>query len=694
MVNFEAFHEDFRTISLLVPETRGEPTRFEVSSSEETLPLEIRKKVNIEGGYKYTLTYEGFIFLNRIYKVTDDLGHECELRSGEIVRTEMFDSLYYYDGDDLGVTYSKSSTTFKLWTPVAKEVNLVWKKNGAFTKTPLRYENQGVWSLTLQGDLEKTPYYYEAYVNGETRSFLDPYAVASAANGKYNYVIDYTKTHTMHNERIGVSGTDAIVYEASIRDLTRDPALNAQNPSTYSAFSTSGLKTPGGHPAGFDYLRSLGVSHIQILPFYDFEGVDETKPFKHYNWGYNPSQYNVPEGSYSTDPDDPYRRIDELKETIDKLHKAGLGVVMDVVYNHVYKVETFPFANMVPGYFYRVDKHGYLSDASGCGNDLATERRMVRKFIVDSVMHWAKEFAIDGFRFDIMGIIDLETMHFVRQKLERLDENIMVYGEGWKIPSPLPFEKLAHMHNDNALYNIGFFNDLARENIKGSTFNLKDKGYALGHKGRGETLKAIMRGSTFVHGGIKYPAQSINYVECHDDHTFYDKAKAALPKTPKKDRLKMQKLATSMVLLAQGVPFIHAGQEFYRSKKGVKNSYKSPDSVNMIHWRDVDEHAQDIDDFRRLVKLRKNHKLFRLQNAGYIRTHTRIHINQTGTMLYELFDEQEHLLCVFKNCKQKEALPLEADYELLYHSLEEPPLQERTLHLRDIGTTVLRKQKG
>jgi len=694
MVNFEAFHEDFRTISLLVPKSRGEPSRFEVSCSEETLPLEIKRKETIEGGYKYTLTYEGFIFLNRIYTVKDDLGHECELKSGEIVRTEMFDTLYAYDGDDLGVTYSKEETTFKIWTPIAKEVKLVAKRNGSFEKIPLEYENQGVWSLTLKGDLEKTPYYYEAYVNGETHAFLDPYARSSSANGKHNYVIDPDKIRPMRRSRVGVCGTDAIIYEASIRDMTRDPNLKATNPSTYPAFSQSGLKTPGGNPAGIDYLRSLGVTHVQILPFYDFEGVDEKDPFKQYNWGYNPSQYNVPEGSYSTDPEDPYRRINELKETIDKLHEAGLGVVMDVVYNHVFKVETFPFANMVPGYFFRVDKHGYMTEASGCGNDLATERRMVRKFIVDSVLYWAKAFALDGFRFDIMGIIDLETMHELRQKLERLDKSIMVYGEGWKIPSPLPSKKLAHMHNDDALFNIGFFNDLARENIKGSTFNLQDKGYALGHKGRSETLKAVMRGSTFVHGGIKYPAQSINYVECHDDHTFYDKAKAALPKTSKKDRLKMQKLATSMVLLAQGVPFIHAGQEFYRSKKGVRNSYKSPDSVNMIPWRQADEHLKDIDDFRALIKLRKDHALFRLKNAGYIRAHTRVRINKTGTMFYELFDEQETLLCVFKNCKQPEKMPLEGTYELLYHSLEESPLQDETLRLSDIGTTVLKKQKG
>ncbi len=692
MAEFEAYLESFHEISLLIPRTEPIEPPFYVKGERETLPLEIVEEKTYEAFFKYRARFEGFILLNKTYFIHDNTGHKCELYTGEIVRSSLFDELYYYDGD-LGHFYTPWETVFKVWTPVAKSVNLILMRKEKTDRIPLEYDNRGLWKVTIEDDLEGAAYYYEAYVNGKGRSFLDPYAIASGPNGCSNYVIDPAKLNTPAPFE-GRRGTDAIIYETSVRDLTMDPAISARHRGKFRGVVERGLRTKKNKTAGFDYLRELGITHVQFMPFNDFEGVDELDPEASYNWGYNPSQYNVPEGSYATHPEDPYSRIRELQYMIDTLHRSGLGVVMDVVYNHVYDVNTFPFGKMVPGYAYRVDENGKLTNASGCGSDLATERRMVRKFIVDSLMHWARVYGIDGFRFDLMGLIDVETMHLARQKLEAYDPSIIVYGEGWNIPTVVESRRLTHLQNNDVLFNIGFFNDMTRDIIKGSTFQAEDSGYSMGSNRRPETVKAILRGSTVQKGAIKYPAQSVNYVECHDDHTFYDKARKAMPDAPREDRKRAQKLATSMVLLMQGVPFIHSGQEFYRSKRGVRNSYKSPDSINRIEWSKRDTHADDVDDFKRLVGIRKDFPLFRLNTAYEVKHSTRVRMRQSGTCLYEIFDETEHLTVIFKNNKKEETFEFETPQEVLYHS--EPAEHETTssLSLDEISTTVLRTLGG
>lgn len=696
MPNFEAYLEGFHDITVLVPYTYqdGNVESFLAKGNNETIYLEIVKKEAYDTYIKYTLHFNGFIFLNKHYDIIDNRGEKCELYSGEIVRSDLFDELYYYDGNDLGVSYTQSETTFKLWSPVAKEVNVILFEGKTERKISLHYIVQGIWEVKVEEDLETMPYLFEAYVNGKLERFNDPYAIASAANGRYNYIVDPNKFVTMAHDNPfqSIYAADAIIYEASIRDATTDPALNTKHPGTFKAFTEKGLKNASGDKAGFDYLKDLGITHVQLMPIYDFEGVDETHPFKYYNWGYNPSQYNVVEGSFSRNPDDPYSRINELREMVDTLHKNGLSVIMDVVYNHVYNIKTFPFDKIIPGYAYRVDENGVLTNSSGCDSDLATERKMIRKLIVDSVLHWVKTYKIDGFRFDLMGLIDLTTMHIIRQKLEAVDEHILLYGEGWQMPTRLPKDALTHMYNHKTLFNIGFFNDETREHIKGETFKLRSKGYAMGTLINRATIKKIIQAATHKKGGIQYPSQSINYVECHDNHTFYDKALVAMKDAPEAKRLRAQRLSLEMVMLMQGVPFIHMGQEFARSKNGVENSYKSPDSINMVKWENVSQYQSLVQALKTLIKVRKSHDLLRLKTAYEIKNHTHVRTKENGTIIYELKNHQAHLIIIFKNNDKEERFTFEDGFDIIYQS--EPQDENKaikSLTLNTMSTTVLKQ---
>ncbi|TVP95427.1 MAG: type I pullulanase [Acholeplasmatales bacterium] len=698
-MSFYAYLEDFHEITVIIPhQMRRDPvTQFEAHGNDEEIPLEIASRQTLDGEDKYVLRYDSFIRLNKIYHIFDDQGNKTELYTGKIVRTELFDDLYYYDGPDLGHRYGDTSTTFKIWSPVAKYLKVeLTTPDGEVNIYPMTYKKIGVWQITLDGDLDGYKYRFISYVNGKEHTFTDPYGIASTANGTHNYVVNPDKFVPFDHARPPFSGRmpDAILYEMSIRDLTSDPSIKATHPGTFHAACEEGLKTPAGNPAGFDYVKDLGVTHVQLLPVFDFEGVDETKPFESYNWGYNPAQYNVPEGSYATNPDDPYARINELRTLVDRYHGAGLRVVMDVVYNHVYNVKTFPFEKIIPGYAYRVDSQGILTNGSGCDSDLATERKMIRKFISDSVMYWTKTYKMDGFRFDLMGLIDMKTMNMIRQKLEVHRPDLILYGEGWNMPAPLPAQTLAHMYNKKVLYNIGFFNDRFREYVKGATFNPKHRGYALGELEHLAIIKLLILGSVKEKFLFRYPGQSINYVACHDNHTLHDKIKLALPDATFELRARAQQLATGMVLLAQGVPFIHMGQEFYRTKQGEENSYKSPDAINRIDWSLIDKHQTSIHQFKTLIKLRKSLTCLRLPTASAIKKNGFVSSSEHGTTVLEVCRDKSHTIVIFKPRSETETLSFDDPFTVLYSSASPESRQGiRTLKLDTVSVTVLVKSK-
>jgi len=690
---FFCYLDHFDELTIIVPlKNYRDNNTYLLVCDEETIDLEIVEKINLGVEVKLVCSFDAYITLNAIYHVVDADGVTSELYTGKIVRTDLFDNIYAYKKNDLGFTYAPASTKFKLWTPVAKKVLLeLVDPQGTTTILDVPYRNLGVWRIVVEGDLDRWKYRYRVTVNGAEKIVNDPYAIASDANGDFNYVVDRTKFRKMDHEfRFSGDPLDAIVYEASVRDFTFDPAIGAKHPGKFLGLAETGLKTPGGRPAGLDHLASLGITHVQLMPFFDFDGVDETNPGTDYNWGYNPQQYNVPEGWFSTDPADPYARIDELRTAIDALHAKNIGVIMDVVYNHVFDQYGFPFEKLVPGYAYNVDRQGIYTNVSGCKNDLATYRKMVRKFIIDSVLFWASEYKVDGFRFDLMGLIDVETMNELRQELHELDEHIIVYGEGWKMHAGNMADRMAHMMNKNVIYTIGFFNDRFRETIKGKTFAPEVPGYATGDPADAETVAEMLLGSAANRFMFKYASQSVNYVECHDNLTFYDKCLSITDDVRQIKR--WEKLATAMVLLAQGMPFIHSGQESFRTKQGDENSFESGDAVNRIDWRRMDENADAVDFFRAVAAIRRNNPCFRLKASSELLQDAEVIILKSRSILYSLNDGAR-LIVVFKPTEIPESVVIPDGYKPILTS--EPlrkPAPEGTYALHSVGTYVFQKR--
>jgi len=550
-----------------------------------------------------------------------------------------------YDGTDLGLTYSPKKSVFKLWSPPAEEVRIVLYNDGE-GGAPLQTQNlkrgkDGVWEASFQENIEGQFYAFQVKIKGQWLAEVpDPYAKAVGINGKRGMVVDMAKTNPENwqsDRRPALKNyTDIIIYELHVRDLSSDANSGIRNKGKFLGLTETGTKSREGLATGLDHIADLGVTHVHLLPSYDFLSIDESKPYDPnvYNWGYDPQNYNVPEGSYSTNAANGAVRIREFKQMVKALHDKGIRVILDVVYNHTGATEASNFNQLVPGYYYRQNEQGGFSDASACGNETASDRTMMRKFIVESVKYWATEYHLDGFRFDLMGIHDMETMNLVSRELRKIDPTIFVYGEGWTAgSSPLPDARKAIKSNTHLMENVAAFSDDMRDGIKGHVFTHTDKGFASGKPGLEESVKFGIVAST-QHPQVNYekvnyskapwakePAQTITYVSCHDNHTLWDRLAISAPETTEAERIKMQKLAAAMVLTSQGVSFLHAGVELLRTKKGEENSYKSPDDINHIDWSRKAEHRDVYAYFKGLVALRKAHPAFRMASSEMIRQH-------------------------------------------------------------------------
>lgn len=627
---FNAYLDQMDVITVLLPYSyfEGNSNEFRLKGEGVDLPLAIQEKVLLEDAVKYICLCSIRPDLGKTYTILDEHEGQTDLQIGAVIRTEEFDSLFFYGGNDLGVSYTPERTNFKLWAPTATKVKLRLFKEDA--QNPEIFEmdrgDKGVWSIKVDRNLELYRYSFLVCINLEWREAVDPYATALSVNGEYGVVIDPAKGKVKHNDGPKLRHpVDAIIYEVHIRDLTMHPGSGAVRKGTYLGAAETGTQSSGGVETGLSYIKNLGITHLELLPFHDFEGVDELNRERDYNWGYNPVHYNVPDGSYASNPRDPYNRIIELKQLISAIHSVGMGVIMDVVYNHVYIREESPFEKIVPGYFFRHDAHGLPSNGTGVGNDIASERMMARKYIVDSVLYWLNEYQVDGFRFDLMGILDIETMTAVRSAVNSVRPDVLIIGEGWDLNTPLPPDRKANISNQAKLPGIGQFNDWFRDCIKGSTFNIYDKGYALGNERYLEAAKQVMAGSIGIgkvkHGLFLQPGQSVNYIESHDNHTLWDKLKIIEPDKDEAFLKKQHRLATSLVLLAQGIPFLHSGQEFFRSKKGVGNSYRSPDDINWLDWDLRDANLDNVQYIKGIIDIRKSNEAFRLQDNEQIRRH-------------------------------------------------------------------------
>lgn len=573
--------------------------------------------------------------VQREHDVVVDYG-DLAVTGGISVFDERFDELFYYDDDDLGVTYTPKESTFRLWAPTASEAKVVfyekWNDEEPAQTLAMKRDVQGTWILTAKGDHQGRLYTYRVKIGQDWNEAADPYAKAVGVNGDRAAIIDLKSTDPKcwESDRKPPFETavDAIIYELHVKDLSSHPHSGITHKGKFLGLTENGTRGPNHIATGVDHIAALGVTHVQLLPIYDYatESVDETKLDQPaYNWGYDPKNYNVPEGSYATDPYVPGLRITELKQTVQALHERGLRVIMDVVYNHVYDWYLINFTKLVPGYYLRYKEDGTLSDGSFCGNECASERPMMRKFIVDSVMYWASEYHIDGFRFDLMGLMDIETLNEIRRRLDDVDPSLITIGEGWVMDTVLPEENRAHQNNAAKLPGIGHFNDDYRDAIKGNIFYFDQKGFISGNAGYEDQIRRGIVGAIAYNDHIRNfanePEQTVNYVECHDNHTLWDKIVLSTAQESEESRIRMHRLASAMILTSQGIPFLHAGQEFMRTKGGEENSYKSPIEVNWLDWERCAAHQHNVAYMRELIALRKSHPAFRLRTAEQIREH-------------------------------------------------------------------------
>ncbi|MCM3670098.1 type I pullulanase [Mesobacillus maritimus] len=644
---FFAYLDESQLITILLPYSYydGHSSSFHLADGNGNTPLEIQEKIHLDAFLKYVCYSPFQPKIGQSYSIIDQYGGKTDLQIGAVIRTSEFDESFYYDGSDLGVTVIDNRTMFKVWAPTASQVKLVvYDRQYENPKYyPMMREEKGVWRIELGENLDSYPYSFLACINQEWREAVDPYARAVTVNGQYGVVVHLEQTKVSKPQLPEfVHPCDAIIYETHIRDLSAHPASGVNRKGTYLGAAEIGTTSPSGRVTGLSYIKDLGVTHIEFLPFHDFEGVDERYPDKDYNWGYNPVHFNVPEGSYASNPEDPYRRIIELKELIATVHAQGLRVIMDAVYNHVYVRENSPFEKLVPGYYFRHGQDGLPSNGTGVGNDFASEKLMARKFILDSIRYWLTEYQVDGFRFDLMGILDIQTMLEVKRVAQEIDPSVILIGEGWDLNTPIEAGKKATIGNQAMLPCIGQFNDWFRDSIKGSTFNLFDRGYALGNERYTEAAKQVLAGSVGIDnrkvGLFSEPRQSVNYVECHDNHTLWDKLVACEVDFPERKH----RLATSLVLLAQGIPFIHSGQEFFRTKNGVGNSYKSPDEINWLDWERRDQFIGNVDYIKGLIAIRKSHRAFRLPDTVSIRKHVSYLSLPAPLLGYCLLEVQEY----------------------------------------------------
>ncbi|KFI57566.1 type I pullulanase [Bifidobacterium choerinum] len=641
---------------------------------------------------KYTVEIEGF--------------GSADAVAGSVVRTDAFDKEYAYDGDDLGATYGKDGSTFKLWAPTAAKVELVTFKASDTADAAedqvfaMKRGDRGVWSAT-ETVAPGTAYVYRvSFADGTKNDSPDPYARASVINGRRSVVLSDEQTKVAGSKRMAPfsKNTDAVIAETHVHDFSSNAnsGVSEANRGKYLGMIENGTKNSEGKATGVDYLKELGVTHVQIQPMYDYLSVDETKPTddNNYNWGYDPENYNVPEGSYSSNAADPKTRIVEAKEMVNGLHKNGLRVIMDVVYNHVGDVNTNPFNLTVPGYYFRY-QNGSLVSNSGCGNDTASERAMMRKYIVDSVTYWAKEYNMDGFRFDLMGLHDLDTMKAVRAALDAIDPSIVIVGEGWDMNTTMDKSKMAIQPNayelDTHNSTVAFFNDSIRDGLKGSVFSDEDTGYATGKADAEKLILNNMLGCrngeefdgaycTNGNANVKYDNanQIVNYVEIHDNLTLNDKLNvsmfgaktdAELDEGQVAQKVAASKLANSSIFLANGISEIQLGQEFLRSKDGDGNSYKNAASKNALDWDRLNDaaygdNAQYVAD---LIALRKKTAAFRIGDYDAIGRNSKVLKSADGVVAYEISDDSGTYVVALNNNADAVALPgvTSGDYGVL-----------------------------
>ncbi len=617
----------------------------------------------------------------------------------DLYSSNAFESEFTYHGRDLGATWTPEDTRFRLWAPTAEEVTVCLYRSGTANtddllfQIPMTQDVNGTWVARWEGDLNGLYYTYLVMVDGQMVECCDPYARTTGVNGDRAMILDLAGTNPAgwgedRDPNAGKKITDAVIYELHVRDLSMHRSGQFKNKGKYLGVTETGTHTKGGNATGLDHMKQLGITHLHLMPVFDFGYTDESRHKPQFNWGYDPVNFNVPEGSFASDPFNGAVRVKEMKQMVKTLHDNGISVVMDVVYNHVFDAGSFCFNKIVPGYFSRITD-GVYSNGSCCGNDTASERSMVRKYIVDSVNYWADEYHIDGFRFDLVGLIDTQTINEIIRTVHTAHPNVIFYGEGWSMDTNLtkPGFDLTVQGNSGKVPGFAFFSDTLRDLMRGSVFYSTTPGYVTGAVCSKDELEACFMG---VPQWAAQPCQSVNYVSCHDNNTLFDRIALAAPEAPREIQIKMNCLAAAFSMLSQGVPFLQAGEEMLRTKPGKKggfdhNSFRSPDKVNSIKWEDLDkaEYQKTVEFYRGLIAFRKAHDGLRLTDRDEVfsRVHP-IHCDNDHAVAFHIDDSDGEIFVIFN-----------ADTQAIHQPL---PEGKWTVHIQGLeaGTAALDYAEG
>lgn len=666
---FSANIETFRTIKVVLSKAESSLNVASVALTGVGAPgvASVTRINDLAAGTSYsykqwTVTTDADIPLGSALTLTHShpttpsrsFGSKLAVPAGVFTSPEFVDD-YTYTGDDLGSTFTSAKTNFRVWAPTASDVDLITyaSANAASNTgevTQMVSDVKGTWVAELSGNRHGQVYMYRVSVGGNVEEAVDPYARSVTADGVRGVVIDFAQTDPVgwvNHAKPKFSGklVDSVVYELHVRDATKDPSAGVAeaNRGKFLGLTQLGTKIKVGKvtaPTGLSAIKDLGVTHVQLLPFYDYAsgGLEANSTF---NWGYDPEHFNAPEGQYSSDPTNPVARISELKSAILAMHKNGLRVTMDVVYGHVASATEFSQQLIVPNYWFRRDAAGVLTNGSGCGNDVATERPMVRKFIVDSMKYWTREYMLDGFRVDQMGLWDVGTLNAVRAGVSEVEPTATILGEGWSMGPPIGVTQGVQGQLRN-MPGIGAFNDGIRNAVKGSPDGLSDGGFANGNgSGTLAAVKAGIIGNT-ASDKVTVPwltleaGQTVNYAEAHDNLSLFDKLWSVNNQTSRAAVAKQSRQIASLLFLSQGTPFIQAGQEFLRSKSGEPNSYNLSDAVNNIKWGERATQATTVAYYKGLITLRKAHKAFRMNTPELISSNLRFLSAPSDVLAYSI----------------------------------------------------------
>lgn len=700
---FEAYLDDFDRIVVYMSKASydGVSNKFYLKDHEGFLQeCTIQSIEQTPANYnKYTLKIEQDIIVGKEYYVAHQFARETILEYSGITKTKRFDELFYYEGNDLGFQYEKDQTKFAVWAPTATRIKIEIAKHDIVKSYEMQRDEKGVFRYAVLDNLENASYVYMVRCNGEWKETIDPYGLTSTSNSLRSVVIDPLKIKAQEYPLPEMkSNCDAILYEASIRDLTMQKEIGIEHPGTFLGFIEENEETKAKN-TGFSYLKSLGITHLQLMPVMDFGSVDENYPTLFYNWGYDPVQWGCLEGSFASDASNPYARIFEFIKLVETCHKNGIRVNLDVVFNHVYDMSKNALNILVPNYYFQMNSYGEFSNGTYCGNDFDSKRKMASKLVVDLCVRVTKMYKIDGYRFDLMGILDVDTINLVLQECKKYNPDFMLYGEGWDMPSLLPHEQRACIANNDKMPFVGHFSDRFRDVVKGNTSQneVNVKGYCSGALYLIDTMKNVLIGSCDdfgYHRMFQDPQNAVNYVECHDNMTCWDKLKECCKEETRETRIQLHKMCIAAVMLAQGIPFLHCGQEFARTKHGRHNTYNDSDEINKIDYERKDHFQELVDCTKALIAIRKRFASLRYATRDEVVKHVDLSDIDRKVIVYRIHDAKEDLVIFFNPTKEHFTFHLECEYQLLYYNGEVKNEQYQEVKIDQYSTIVMSKYSG